>query len=187
MNLQRLNPLNWFKRDHVAAVKPHAASGQPDAYTPNQQAVWPVAWQPLEELQCAFDRFFDKLFGTAHWPTTPPSALDSRQLATTDLTSRTDRYQLSLAVPGFDAGDLDVQVEGNTLLVSGRVQQESAHSLQLGQCISYRQAQFVRRFPLPQDVDTGAISAHFAQGNLQVILPRRATQAHRINRIPIIH
>lgn len=187
MNLQKLNPLNWFKKDHDGAVDTHAATAQPDAYTPNPQAVWPLAWQPLEEMQRAFDRLFDNLFGSASWPDTGSSTLSSKRLATTDLTSRADHYQLSLAVPGFDVEDLEVQLEGNTLLVSGRVQQESAHALQQGQCISYRQAQFVRRFPLPQDVDTGAISAHLVQGQLQVNLPRRANQAHRINRIPIIH
>jgi len=88
-----------------------------------------------------------------------------------------------LEVPGMQAGDLDVQVLGKVLLVSGekQVQRESdAGHYHVTECAYGR---FERRIPLPAEVDAGDTQADYHAGVLTLRLPK-STRA-RVRRIPI--
>ena len=83
----------------------------------------------------------------------------------------------------MQAGDLDVQVLGKVLLVSGekQVQRESdAGHYHVTECAYGR---FERRIPLPAEVDAGGTQADYSAGVLTLRLPKSTRE--RVRRIPI--
>ena len=91
--------------------------------------------------------------------------------------------RVRLEVPGMQAEDLDVQVLGKVLLVSGekQVQRESdAGHYHVTECAYGR---FERRIPLPVEVDAGDTQADYSAGVLTLRLPKSTRE--RVRRIPI--
>jgi HSP20 family protein len=85
-----------------------------------------------------------------------------------------DALTVKAEVPGFTAPELDVQVEGNRLTISGK--HESKEETTKGKTIySERCAKEVfRSVDLPSAVDTSKVSATLKEGVLQIELPKAA-------------
>ena len=76
--------------------------------------------------------------------------------------------------PGMRAGDVQVEVVGESLRLSGEKRDERASTPAAGYHLRERHfGKFTRSFGLPEDVDPEQISARFEQGVLIVTLPRR--------------
>ena len=91
--------------------------------------------------------------------------------------------RVRLELPGMQAADIDVQVHGRLLLVSGekQVQHESDEGhYHVTEC-AY--GSFERRIPLPTEVDTGGTKADYSSGVLTLRLPKASRE--RLRRIPI--
>lgn len=94
-----------------------------------------------------------------------------------------DSVRVRLEVPGMQAGDLDVQVLGKVLQVSGekQVQRESdAGHYHVTECAYGR---FERRIPLPAEVEAGNTQADYSAGVLTLRLPKSTREG--VRRIPI--
>ena len=92
-----------------------------------------------------------------------------------------DAYRVSLAVAGFGAEDIDVQVENNTLTVKGRTTQDRANTVFLHRGIAGRS--FERTFELADHVHVTA--ARMENGLLHIDLKREIPEALKPRRIPI--
>lgn len=77
-------------------------------------------------------------------------------------------------IPGMDQKDIEVRVDEAVLVVRG---ERKAGAGEAGEDVRVRrerpQGRFVRRFRLPEDVDAAAIEAAYANGVLELSLPRR--------------
>lgn len=82
-----------------------------------------------------------------------------------------DRLLLRAEVPGLTAADLDVQVEGDELVVAARPEGDAGVRA------------FERRFRLPFRAEADAVSAKLTHGILELSLPR--TEADRPRKIAI--
>ena len=92
-----------------------------------------------------------------------------------------DAYRVSLAVAGFGAEDIDVQVENNTLTVKGRTTQDRANTVFLHRGIAGRS--FERTFELADHVHV--TTARMENGLLHIDLKREIPEALKPRRIPI--
>ena len=91
--------------------------------------------------------------------------------------------RVRVEVPGMQTGDIDVQVLGKLLLVSGekKVQRETDEGrYHVTEC-AY--GSFERRIPLPAEVDAEATRAEYTSGVLTLRLPKSAHA--QVRRIPI--
>ena len=92
-----------------------------------------------------------------------------------------DRYQITMAVAGFTEAELELQVEGDTLTVSGtRTKDESPRHF-LHQGIAARN--FQRRFQLADHVEVKG--ARIENGLLHIDLQREIPEALKPRRIEI--
>lgn len=93
-----------------------------------------------------------------------------------------DAYSIELAAPGYEKADFSVNLERNTLTISGeRKQQSDGKGLRrLRQ--EFRYASFSRSFSLPDDVDANGISASYSHGILSVQLPKREESRRNASR-----
>lgn len=92
-----------------------------------------------------------------------------------------DSYRLSLAVAGFAADDIELSVKENTLVVAGRVAQESGKGEFLHRGIAARA--FTRRFVLADHMVVEG--ADIANGMLHVTIKRVVPEALKSRRIEI--
>src|SRR5260370_31128929 len=92
-----------------------------------------------------------------------------------------ESYRLSMAVAGFGAADLDIQVQENALLVTGKAKKEEDSAQYLHRGIARRA--FERRFHLADTIKV--VDASLDNGMLHVELARELPQAMKPRTITI--
>jgi HSP20 family protein len=133
-----------------------------------------VRFDPFREMTTLQDRV-NRIFADAY----------SRR-ADDDLTTRgswvpavdiyeTDGHELVLKIelPDVAREDITLQVENNTLTISGQKQMEKEVKEEQYHRIERAYGTFSRSFTLPPTVDAGGIKAEYRNGVLTVKLPRR--------------
>lgn len=92
-----------------------------------------------------------------------------------------DAYRLTMAVAGFSGDELDVTVQENTLLVTGKAKKEAEHNDYLHRGIARRA--FERRFSLADHIKV--VGASLSNGMLHVDLTREVPEASKPRKIEI--
>jgi molecular chaperone IbpA len=92
-----------------------------------------------------------------------------------------ESYRLSMAVAGFGAADLDIQVQENALLVTGKAKREEDSAQYLHRGIARRA--FERRFQLADHIKVAGASLD--NGLLHVDLVREIPEAKKPRKIEI--
>ena len=94
-------------------------------------------------------------------------------------------YQLEMAVPGRSKADFVMKVENNLLTLS--YQKKSAEELPERKAIicEFKTENFSRSFSINEKIDANGISAHYENGLLKVILPKKTEERPEIRQITI--
>jgi HSP20 family protein len=93
-----------------------------------------------------------------------------------------DAYVVEVDLPGVDATDIELLVEGRTLTIRGQVREEDERRQGSYLIRERRQGQFMRAVALPGMVDVDGVSSRFENGRLTIILPKAAqNRARRID------
>lgn len=158
-------------------------------------------WSPFRDmlsLRDAMDRLFQSSFVS-------PRGLISGQLATTngmalDVTEHENGYDIEASMPGVNPDDVQITIQGNTLMIRGEVskaattppqgQSEQAHD-EHGQHQRHAQAlarerfygTYLRQVTLPTMVNADQAKASFKNGILYLTLPK--AEEARPRQIPI--
>lgn len=131
---------------------------------------------PLYRATVGFDQIADLmdrvLANDAPQPTYPPYNIEK---------TANDAYRISIAVAGFAAEDLSVEVKEKALVVSARKADEEAQRTYLHRGIATRA--FERRFHLADHVRV--VGATHADGMLHIDLKREIPEALKPRRIEI--
>jgi HSP20 family protein len=80
-------------------------------------------------------------------------------------------YKLSIAAPGLDKDDFDIQVLNGMLTVSAE-KEETKTGVDKFNRREYNYSSWTRSFTLPEDVVDGKISAEYKNGELKIDVPR---------------
>lgn len=108
------------------------------------------------------------------------SRMSSRwSLLTADVMEDEDKVTVKLEVPGMDAGDFDIQVVDDLLVVRGEkyAEREDTHGSYHTMECAY--GSFERVIPLPAEVDESRAQARYRRGILKLTFPKRASQTRR--------
>jgi molecular chaperone IbpA len=92
-----------------------------------------------------------------------------------------DAYRLTMAVAGFSPDELDITVQENTLVVTGKAKKEEAESRYLHRGIARRA--FERGFSLADHIKV--VGASFTNGMLHVDLAREVPEAAKPRKVEI--
>jgi HSP20 family protein len=82
-----------------------------------------------------------------------------------------DAYVIRAELPGMKTDDIDIELRGNELRISGEVKEEET-----GKTLRHRRGKFAYRASLPTDADGEKADAQLNDGVLTVRLPK-ATEA----------
>jgi HSP20 family protein len=85
-----------------------------------------------------------------------------------------DAYLVRAELPGMKSDDIDVELSGNELRITGEVKEEAE-----GKTLRRRQGKFAYRASLPADADPEKIDAQLADGILTVRVPKAAQARSR--------
>jgi len=140
-----------------------------------------VRWEPAAELntiQSEMNRLFNSLFDT---PTRSFSADTTRRwVPAMDLVEGDDHYVLHADLPGLAEQDINIELESGVLRVSGERKAERTEENKRGyRRIERSYGSFSRALKLPDGVDGDAVEASFANGVLEVKIPKPAQNKPR--------
>ncbi len=90
-----------------------------------------------------------------------------------NVTEDKDVYSISVAAPGLEKKDFDIDLEGNMLTISAEKEEEKEGKDELMTRREYNYSTFTRSFTLPEAVTTDKIEATYDGGELKVILPKK--------------
>ncbi|HET7115883.1 MAG TPA: Hsp20/alpha crystallin family protein [Hanamia sp.] len=90
-----------------------------------------------------------------------------------NITERKDDYLVSLAAPGLKKEDFNIDVEGNMLTISSEKEQENEEKDKRYTRREYSYSSFERSFTLPDEVSKDKIDAHYKDGVLELVLPKK--------------
>ncbi|AQT67280.1 Spore protein SP21 [Anaerohalosphaera lusitana] len=100
--------------------------------------------------------------------------------------SETDKaYKISAELPGMDENDIDVSIEGDSLLIKGEKKAEDQEEGENWFRSERSFGQFQRAIGLPVDVDEDKIEAEFKKGVLNVVLPKTEEARTKSKKISI--
>jgi HSP20 family protein len=100
-----------------------------------------------------------------------------------DVCEETDRVLVTAELPGFTRDQINIQMEGNVLTISGERKLEDEKSDRSYSRMERSYGSFMRSFTLPNAVDRDKIHATFENGLLTIELPK--TQESKPRQIPI--
>src|ERR1700728_2236080 len=123
-------------------------------------------WEPFGEFSQLWNRMAQP-FGRGG----PEGWIPAVETEETD-----DAYVIRAELPGMKRDDVDIELRGNELRITGEVTEETS-----GKTLRHRQGKFAYRTTLPADADAHKIDAQLADGVLTVQLPKAAkAQARKV-------
>jgi HSP20 family protein len=123
----------------------------------------------MEELLSRF-----KTDWNGDWPTGAISP-------SVDLSETDDALQLRMDVPGMKADEINIELSGNTIRISGEHKEEKEEKGKTFHRLERRSGSFSRALTLPSAVKEDKISAECNDGILTVTLPKTETaKTHKI-------
>lgn len=89
-----------------------------------------------------------------------------------DILENDKAYEISVAVPGLSKEDFKIDLNDNFLTISGErkfSKEKKEHNLHV---VETQYGNFSRSFSLPENVDASKISAKYADGILEITVPK---------------
>jgi HSP20 family protein len=85
------------------------------------------------------------------------------------------KYHLSIAIPGVDPKEVQLNLEGNNLTVSGERKGEQGNANAEYTHQEFAQGRFERTIKIPDSVDTGKLTAEYRNGVLEISAPLKSS------------
>lgn len=134
---------------------------------------WALHRELLNEVNRVFGTNDASSAATADW--VPP----------VDIEEYADKFVLYADVPGIEPSSIDVTLEKGVLTLSGGREQAVEQGSIERKRSERASGKFLRRFVLPDTVDSDNVSASGKNGVLQVVIPKRAQAQPR--KIAVTH
>jgi HSP20 family protein len=122
-----------------------------------------------------FDRLFDQLSSTGFFPT--PKVFSTMWTPSVDVSENEKEYIVRLEAPGVAKEDLEVNLEGQTLTLTGRREFAKEEKTEEYFWQEREQGRFVRVIQLPGAVDKAKVAATYENGIMTIRLPKTEPSA----------
>lgn len=129
-----------------------------------------VRWDPVRELdslQGDMNRLFDRFFEAK-----PGNGGSRRWIPAMDLVENENDLVLRADLPGMTEDDVEIEVKDNVLTVAGERKSESEQKGEGFHRVERSFGRFSRSLTLPRGVDADKVKAEFANGVLEVRIPK---------------
>lgn len=134
---------------------------------------------PLGDVQRLFDRFFTSGFPFGGMPVGYEAYSAYSAFPALNVRDEGDAVLVQAEVPGLDADDLEITVEGDMLTIRGEKKAEKEEKQENYYYAERSFGSFVRRVELPNAVDSNKAEAKLDRGVLSLRLPKLEAAASR--------
>jgi HSP20 family protein len=121
-----------------------------------------------------FDRYVNAFFGES------PLAPAGLNRPMVDIQETEDAYTLEAELPGYDEKSVTVHLDGGTLTIESKKEENSEKKEKNYIVRERRNASFSRSFSLPENADPEAVSAAFNNGLLKLEIKKRPETKRRV-------
>jgi HSP20 family protein len=138
-----------------------------------------VKWDPMRELNSFGDmnRLLDSFFGS----TQGQQGISRRWVPAMDLVEVGDALVLKADLPGLRREDVSIEVKDGVLTISGERKDEHEEKADGYYRVERTFGSFSRTLTLPKGIEAEGIAADFADGVLEVKIPKpEERKPHRI-------
>ena len=147
---------------------------------PERRSALAKRWEPMREFEQVTERMrrmLDQTFGDFSWPPFPDDR--AAWAPPVDLEETDDAYVVEAELPGVKREDVNAELIGNDLEISGEVKErERAGTLRRR---VRRTGRFAYRITLPRKAAADKIDASLADGVLTIRVPKaEKDKGHRI-------
>jgi HSP20 family protein len=135
-----------------------------------------VRWDPareLDSLQSDMNRVFDTFFQARGGGRSGGNGVQ-RWVPPMDLTETEGEYVLRADLPGLRRDQVEIEVKDDVLTISGERRSEHEDKGEGFHRVERSFGRFSRSLDLPKGVDAQAVKAEFADGVLEVRIPKPA-------------
>ncbi len=139
---------------------------------------------PFLDLSREMNRMMDSFFPGAGQLMGVGARMATHALPRVDVQEDEQAIVISAELPGVDIGDIDVQLEGDALTLSGEKRARSDTALERYRLMERSFGSFRRTLALPFTPDPGSVTAEHAQGVLTIRIPKTA-RVDESRRIPV--
>lgn len=126
----------------------------------------PAQWHPFSEFEDLYDRMGRLLESSFAEP-----AEASMWTPLADVSETEEAYIVEAEVPGIAKDDIDIQVSGNEIAITGRTEQQEEEGKRAHRR-GRRYGRFEYRAMLPGDISADKVSAALHNGVLTVTIPK---------------
>lgn len=96
-----------------------------------------------------------------------------------DLEDREKDYVLRAEMPGFKKDDIEIEVQDNSVAITGEVGWKYDKKAQAYICKERDCKSFYRMVELPEEIKVDNVSANLSEGVLEITLPKKAPKQKR--------
>ena len=190
MNLDKLNPWNWFRHEENGTGK----GGQiPVSHSEaeNRPLTSPGT---LISLHRDMDRWFEDALKSVGMPSLdsnlqsramPGISLSNIYRPQIDVSGDSNGYEINLDVPGLTESDLSLEVKDEVLIIKGQKEERTEDKDKHYYRVERSYGSFQRTLALPDDAIGDEIKANLDNGVLRLEIPRRETATQEGKRISI--
>jgi HSP20 family protein len=127
--------------------------------------------QAITEFRKDMDSLFDKFFGRDFFPAAE-NLFDGKWLPSVDVSEGKKDITVKAEIPGVEAGDIDVSLNGRVLTVRGEKKQEKEEKDKSWHEVERSYGYFSRSVELPADVESESVNAAYKRGVLKITLKK---------------
>ncbi len=139
-----------------------------------------IRWEPLREIT-TLQRDLNRLLDDLSTPSREMAAL----VPPAELEETTEAYRLRFELPGINPDALDIQATSEALSISGERQSQASSESGGIKRSEFRYGKFQRVIPLPGQIETQAVEAHYDAGILTVVLPKAEKERTRVVKVAV--
>jgi HSP20 family protein len=127
----------------------------------------------LLDFRRAFDDMFNRFLRKSSQEGSGRSAAEIASIPSVEawLDNQNKDYHISIALPGVDPNEIQLNLEGNSLTVRGEHKADQERSGNDYAVREFSYERFERTLPLPEGIDTSKVEAHYDNGILEVTIP----------------
>lgn len=133
---------------------------------------------PLAQIQTDMNRLFDELFAVTGAPADWPE-FDTPAALRVNVSEDEKEVKVTAELPGMDEKDVHVEMDDNSVTISGEKQEEETEKKRSWHRRELRYGSFHRVVALPSQVDGSNAKARFRKGVLTITAPKREPKAPR--------
>ncbi len=195
MNLQKLNPWNWFKHENSETDDSVQIPLHREEASRSSLPTWQQPEQhPVMQLQQQIDRLFNDVFSAfgmpsrrltpvqAGWPSSAPGIGWRPHI---DVSGDDSHYEITLDVPGLSENDLSIELKEDILVISGQKGEKTEQKMKQFYRVERSYGAFQRTLSLPADATADDIKASLKDGVLTLMIPRDPAARSDVKRIAI--